>query len=75
MAHPNMQLRRLLLDGVNIIEPYRCVLHQSHRTSDGKIEDEAIRNEIAEMTAWLQMARATALRLKRTAQGKSGEQK
>lgn len=61
----NAELRRLLLDGIKIIEPYRRVLYRSHEC-DGEVEDEAVKNEIELMQNWVRKARAAALKLKRT---------
>lgn len=63
-----MIIRRLLLDGVKIIEPYRRELQRSHRV--GLVipaEETAIFNEVALMALWVKMARLTALKLKRAA--------
>lgn len=70
--HPNMQLRRLLLDGIKIIKPYERELRKSH-TYLGKFEDEAIANEVALMKLWIKSARIVALKLKRSAPGKPAE--
>lgn len=68
---PSMQLRRLLLDGVRIIEPYRNVL-RTDRSDDPKI-NAANGSEYQLMSEWVSAARATALKLKRAEMGKHDE--
>lgn len=65
-SHPNMQLRRLLLDGVKIIEPYRHAL-----LARGGMDDRAVLNEAKLMETWVKMARVVSLKLRRAAEGKS----
>jgi hypothetical protein len=66
--HPNMVLRRVLLDGIKIIAPYRTALQNSHRMPNaaGGYDSRAIGQEIALMNLWLSMARTCALKLKRS---------
>lgn len=68
--HPNMVLRRLLLDGVKIIEPYRrALVHDPGPGTDA----EAVANEVKLMETWVKMARVVALKLKKGTQGKKSE--
>lgn len=68
MNEAQRAVRRLLLDGVKILQPYRRELHNSFRKPDGSIDDEAIKKEIALMDLWMKMARTVALKLKRGSQ-------
>lgn len=61
--HPNMVVRRMLLDGAKLIEPYRDVLRKENRKSP----DDNCAKEVELMDLWIKTARAMALDLKRQA--------
>lgn len=66
-----MAIRRVLLDGVKIVEPYRrALVHEA--TRDTKDKDHLL-HEAQLMRVWVQMARVLALKLKRSAVGKTRE--
>ena len=60
-----LALRRLLLDGVNILQPYLRALN-TPSGGDDQSERMAIEKEIALVSEWLRRARGTALKLRRT---------
>jgi hypothetical protein len=59
---PNMQIRRLLLDGVKIVDSYSRAMRGS--------TEPALINERQLLQTWVGMARIVALKLKRAEMGK-----